>query len=114
MATKKRTLGSVLKTKREAQGMSMHGLAGALGIYASSVLRFESDERRPGPDLLKRLARVLKTDPEELLALGNHGLPTFAPYLRAKYDLSPEAITELEQHFAAVTTKSAPKRRGKA
>ena len=111
--TNQRTLGTVLKAKRQERGLSLRGLAEALEVAPSSVLRFESDERRPSPELLKRIAKLLHADPEELLALANHQLPTLAPYLRAKYDLDPEAIAELEAHFADVTNQKRPQRRSK-
>lgn len=103
MAPRTRTLHGVLKAKREEQGWSVRGLAEELDLAPSTILRFEDGSRRPSPELMKRLAKALKTNNEELLALGNHKLPTFAPYLRAKYDLSPEAVAELEAHFKTVT-----------
>lgn len=105
MAPRTRTLAGVLKQKREALGLSVRGLADELDVAPSSILRFEDGTRRPSPELIRRIARALKTNGDELLALANHKLPTFAPYLRAKYDLSLEAIAELEQHFKDVTTK---------
>lgn len=37
-------------------------------------------------------------------------LPPFAPYLRARYDLTDEQVAELESHFQALTKKVAKKR----
>lgn len=34
-----------------------------------------------------------------------HGLPGFAPYLRAKYHLPDEAIAQLQAHFVLVNEK---------
>jgi len=111
MAPRTRTLAGVLKERREALGLSVRGLADELSVAPSTILRFEDGTRRPTPELIKRLAKVLKTNGDELLALANHKLPTFAPYLRAKYDLSPEAVAELEQHFKDVSAKDSKRGR---
>ena len=34
-----------------------------------------------------------------------HGLPGFGPYLRAKYHLPPDAVAQLEAHFALINEK---------
>ena len=110
--TRTRTLGSELKAKRTELGFTVRGLARAVDVAPSTILRLEADEWKPAPELIKRLARALKLKAEELEALANTNLPRFAPYLRAKYDLSDEAIAELEAHFKAVSrqrrTRSQP------
>lgn len=98
-----RTFGSVLRELREERGLSVRSLATAAGLNASSVSRLENDEMGASDDTVRRLAKVLKTSYRELSTLAGGNLPNFAPYLRAKYDLSPEAIAELEGHFADVT-----------
>ena len=108
-----RTFGSVLRELREERGLSVRSLATAAGLNASSVSRLENDEMGPSDDTVRRLAKVLKTSYRELSTLAGGNLPNFAPYLRAKFDLSPEAIAELEGHFAAVTKQHAPKRGSK-
>jgi len=107
-----RTFGSVLRDLREERGLSVRSLATAAGLNASSVSRLENDEMGPSDGTVRRLAKVLRTPYRELSTLAGGNLPNFAPYLRAKFDLSPEAIAELEGHFAAVT-KHAPKRGSK-
>lgn len=106
----KRTLGSELKAKREARGLSIRALAAAADLAPSSVLRLEKDEIGATDDTLRRLAKLLRTPYRDLAALSGD-LPAFAPYLRAKYDLSNDAIAELEAHFAAVTESGSKHRR---
>lgn len=108
-----RTFGSVLRDLREQRGLSVRSLATTAGLNASSVSRLENDEMGPSDDTVRRLAKVLNTPYRELSTLAGGNLPNFAPYLRAKFDLSPEAIAELEGHFAAVTKQHAPKRGSK-
>lgn len=108
--TPRRTLGSVIKTKREALGLSVRSLAAAVELAPSSVYRLEKDEIGATDDTLRRLARMLRTPYRDLAALAGD-LPAFAPYLRAKYDLSEAAVAELEAHFAEVAKRGASKSR---
>ena len=112
MARKKqRTLGETLRTRREELGIGVRRLADAVGIAPSSLVRYEDGTNRPTVDTLRRLAKHLDSDPEELLGLGHYSLPSFAPYLRARYDLPEDEVAELEQHFLAVTKQRKPARR---
>lgn len=58
---------------------------------------------RPSPEQLSIIARTLEVPLEDLYNLVGYrlpeGLPSLRPYLRAKYDLPPEAIAELERYF---------------
>ena len=55
------------------------------------------------PGLPDADARTLDIPAEDLLALAGYDvpdrLPNFTPYLRAKYELPPEAIADLERYF---------------
>ena len=63
------------------------------------------------PDLraVGKVARVLGVDVEELYVVAGlstgKGLPSFTPYLRAKYDLPPDAVAQLEAHFQLLNDK---------
>ena len=104
MTTKSsRTLGSVVRAKRMDQQLTVRGLARAVELAPSSISRLESDKFRPTDDVLRRLARALHIQLDELRALAPGDLPRFAPYLRAKYDLDDVAIAELEAHFESVS-----------
>jgi hypothetical protein len=55
------------------------------------------------------VARALEVEPADLYleaGFGDaHGLPGLGPYLRAKYHLPPEAVAQLEAHFALINEK---------
>jgi transcriptional regulator with XRE-family HTH domain len=58
----------------------------------------------PSPDRLQRLADVLGVDFEDLYALASYDrperLPSFGPYLRARYDELPDdVIADVEAYF---------------
>lgn len=59
--------------------------------------------QKPAPPHLSAIADILKVPVEDLYALAGYEvperLPSFQPYLRAKYNLPPEAISDLERYF---------------
>jgi len=102
-------LGAFLKKARN--GRSLEDVASAAGVPRSTLLRLERGEFAvPDPDKLQRLAEALGVDPEELFARypAAEELPDVAPYLRAKFGMSAEAIEEAETLFAKLDK---PKRR---
>ena len=98
-------LGRLLQRHRHAAGLSLDQLANATNIDKSTIHRIEQGQiDAPGPQKLQRLATALGTEVEDYFALAGyftpHGLPGLAPYLRAKYDVSPELASEIEDYFA--------------
>ncbi len=67
----KKTLGQVLKTRREALGLSQRELARRLDVKGSHVGYLETGRRRPSLPLLNRLAGVLGLEREPLLMLSH-------------------------------------------
>jgi transcriptional regulator with XRE-family HTH domain len=98
------TLGEYLRMERERVGISQRQLASRVGIHNSYLARLESGETAsPAADLLQRIADVLEISSTDLLAFIGvkppEGLPELAPYLRAKYRMSDEAIREMAGHM---------------
>lgn len=56
-----------LREIREKKSMSMKDLADRLGVTPTSVSRYETGEREPDIDTLKRLASILGTTVDELI-----------------------------------------------
>lgn len=103
-------LGQVIRQAREDLGLSIRQAAGALHVHHSFIARLESgDYQTAKPAVLQRLSRVLELDERDLFALAGldapEGLPTFTPYLRAKYEISDEAAQALQEYFTFVTEK---------
>lgn len=97
-------LGEYIRGQREALGISQRRLATRVGIHHSYLARMEAgDYAQPAPAVLHRIAEALDLDPEDLFALAGHviphELPSFAPYLRAKYDIPDQAARELADYF---------------
>jgi len=98
-------LGRLIYQQRVTVGISQEQLAKKAGMHLSTVSRIEQGAiESPDPLKLQRLASALGTDVEDYFALVGyftpHGLPSLAPYLRAKFGASPEVAREVENYFA--------------
>jgi len=105
-------LGRLLESHRRQAGLSLDQLASAVGIDKSTIFRIEQGRiEAPSPQKLQRLATALGTEVEDYFALAGyftaHGLPGLGPYLRAKYDVSSEVASQLEDYFAWLRDKEA-------
>lgn len=95
------TIGSSLQQARERLGLSLRQLEAITGIPRATLHHLEHDEiDQPNPRLLHQLAATLELNRDDLFALAGYrpstDLPNLAPYLRAKYQLSPEALAEAQ------------------
>lgn len=100
-------LGQYIQKRREAKGLSIRALGRIAHVDAAILSRLERGERMvSSPEPLARIAHALDIDEQDLYALAGYripdGLPDFAPYLRAKYDLPPAAIDQLQRYFKEV------------
>jgi transcriptional regulator with XRE-family HTH domain len=102
-------LEDVLRTAREANGLSIRRLAERAGLHHAGLARIELGEQRPTPDTLLSLAQALELDESDLFALAGYRLPdrlpSFPAYLRAKYRMSDEAATQLNEFFGFIQGK---------
>ena len=109
MADEEQTkVGQLIRERREQKGLSVRGLAAAAKVDSTWLSRVEHGVYvNPDPRYLHRLAGALDMETMDLFTAAKYaeGLPTFAPYLRSKYDLSPEDITQLELHFELIANK---------
>jgi transcriptional regulator with XRE-family HTH domain len=103
-------LGAFLRRRRLAAGYSSREVAEAAQVDQSWLSRLENGHyAQPSVMHVLELCRVLDIDTADLLAEAGvpreHHLPTFSPYLRAKYDLPDEAIAQLEAHFSLINAR---------
>jgi transcriptional regulator with XRE-family HTH domain len=116
------SLGEFIREQRRAKHISQDQLAERSAIHRTYLSRLELGQyRRPSREVLQRIARVLEVDYRDLYALCGYdapeGLPSFVPYLRAKYPmLDDQAVWQLNEYFAAlkltrgITDNEAPPR----
>lgn len=67
----KKTLGTVLKARREFLRLTQRELAAKLGVKASHVAYLENGRRRPSLSLLRRLADVMGLESEPIFLLAH-------------------------------------------
>ena len=98
------TLGEFVRSRRQSMDLSLADAASASDLDPSYWNKLENGHyRSPAPQHLQTIARVLGVPTEDLYGLAGYEiperLPSFQPYLRAKYDLPSEAIADLERYF---------------
>jgi len=104
-------LGQLIKQTRQSKHLSLRRLGSMSGIPHSTIVRIERGEiARPRPDVLTALARTLLIPIADVYAMVHysapHDLPSFAPYLRARYsDLPARAIEELSHYFENLASR---------
>lgn len=106
-----KALGSRLRTRREELGLSARDLERMADVDNGTIVRIEQGAfAAPRPDKLSRIAEALRLPLADVFALAEYvvpdELPTFAPYLRAKYrELPAKAVNELERYFDDLATR---------
>lgn len=101
-------LGAFIRERREELGISRRELARRANV--ADVSRLEQGlVVNPRRDTLQALAEALNLTLSELVAVGKQpALPSFTPYMRAKYrDLPDEVIEEVEAFIASLRAKHA-------
>lgn len=107
-------LGDHIHRLRTKQGLGLREAARVASVDPTWLSRLEQGiYGSPDPRSIVKVARALGVDVEELYVVAGlsdgHGLPGFAPYLRAKYDLPDDAVSQLESHFQLLNEKHHPK-----
>ena len=67
-----KALGEYLRRLRQAQGMSAREVSRRTGISNPYLIQIEKGQRRPSPDILKRLAPVYRVSLRQLLEMAGH------------------------------------------
>lgn len=104
-------LAGIIREARTEKGYSATQLARQAGIQPSTVTRLEAAQlQHPQPETLVSIARVLELPVTDLFACLNwmpkEQLPSFTPYLRAKYGELPDEVQEkLERDFIKVVQR---------
>lgn len=71
MANKNNEIGKKIKQCREAYHLSQSGLAQKLGVSQRNISYYESGERIPPADIIKKLTSIFNVSADELLGLEN-------------------------------------------
>ena len=101
-------LGTMLRQRRHALGLSVYAIKDATGIPSTTISRIETGSfKAPRPDKLARIAQALGLSAGELFAQAGYlvatDLPEYSTYLRTKRpDLPESAIKGLHDHFMTI------------
>ena len=104
-------LGDYLRSERQAKGWSTRRLAAAIGVDMAQIVRLEQGRvQSPHATSLAAIAEHLELALADVFGLAGIAvpseLPSFRPYLRAKYrELPPDAVAELERRFQEIADK---------
>jgi transcriptional regulator with XRE-family HTH domain len=102
------SVGEIIKDQRVTKGLSIAKAATAAQVDARWLSRLERGMyENPDARSLNRVAKVLGLETSDLFVAAHFsdGLPSFAPYLRSRYDLPPEAVRQLKAHFELLEQK---------
>ena len=107
-------LGDYIKSRRLSVGLSLSEAGEASGLDPSYWNKLENGHyQKPAPQHLQTIADVLGEEFEDLYEEAGYAapkrLPSFQPYMRAKYDLPPEAVAQLESYFEYLNQYGVPK-----
>jgi transcriptional regulator with XRE-family HTH domain len=108
---KAKELGEYLRQQREARGASARSVATVVGVDIAQIVRLEQGAvASPKADVLAAIAEYLELPLADVFGLAGYTLPkelpSFKPYLRAKYqELPDEAVDEMERFFARLAKK---------
>ena len=104
-------LAALLRAHRQRLGLSAREVARRAGVDVGTVTRIEKAQiPTPKAENLTAIGDALGIPAADLFAIVNwvpeHELPSFTPYLRAKYKQFPEAaVDEMERFFARLAKK---------
>lgn len=98
-------LGEFIKTRRRSRNLTKADACRMSGLDYSYWHKLEAGiYELPSPKALDRVAKVIDVKPADLYAVAGYRiggeLPGLGPYLRAKYQLAPEAVAQLESFFS--------------
>jgi transcriptional regulator with XRE-family HTH domain len=106
-------LGSYLKQLREEERLSIRGVAKQCGMAPSHLAKIEAGDtfKTIGIETILKLSKFYGIPVSAILQESGFikdredGLPELAQYLRAKYQLSPQAIRDMEMAKEIVDKK---------
>lgn len=101
------SLGEVIRHARECAGLSLRNVEAITGISRPTLNRLELNQiDNPSPAILHQLADTLELNSDDLFAFVGYrpsaSLPSLAPYLRAKYQLPPNAVAEANEAIRGI------------
>jgi transcriptional regulator with XRE-family HTH domain len=104
-------LGTLIRSRRQAMGMSTYELGDRIGTRNSTIIRLEQGAfAAPSPEKLAGIAEALRISLADMYGHAGYvvpdDLPGFHAYLPARYrDLPAEAVQELVDLFDTLVAR---------
>lgn len=115
------SFGAYIRNTRETRGISLQDFAKLVGVHHTVMSRIEGEDWKPKDDMLRKIARTLGVDGDDLVARSRRvpteladfvndpgARPIFRALLRTTKDLPPEELAKAIQQLAEKATKSKP------
>ncbi len=102
------SVGEMIRERRIALALSIEKAASAAQVDPRWLSRLERGMyQNPDARSLNRIAKVLDLETADLFVAAHFsdGLPSLVPYFRSRYDLPPEAVRQLKDHFDLLEQK---------
>jgi transcriptional regulator with XRE-family HTH domain len=102
--SKNQSLGDYIRARRESLNLGYYEAAKRSDLDHTFWRKLEDGVyAAPSPKSLEAIAKTLELPIEDLYALAGYDLPvrlpSFKPYLRARYHLPHDAVVEMERYF---------------
>jgi transcriptional regulator with XRE-family HTH domain len=104
------TLGRYLEQGRQRSGMSLRQLAAASGVNIMTIRRLLNDQvESPSAEHVQQIVHTLELDENDAFGFIGvtppKGLPSIAPYLRAKVGLQGKDLDEATKQIQKIIDK---------
>lgn len=99
-----RTLGDRIKHLREKKNIIQKDLAASSGLTVVQLSRYETNDRKPDPESLRRLVDALDTSGDYLLGRTNNPTPFYQRETNRSFNGEPDKYSrdEIEEMEAAL------------
>lgn len=87
------SLGRRIRERRQELHLTVRGFAAQIGVQPPFVTDIEADRRRPSPEVLEKIANVLRLPQDELRALD----PRISPEVKEWMDEEPRVSSLLRR-----------------
>lgn len=86
-----------LKNARERKEITQKELAERIGVAKSTYSLYESGNREPNVQTIRKITDVLEVTADELLGLENEPIPTLAAH-KGGENFTPEELDKIEEY----------------
>jgi transcriptional regulator with XRE-family HTH domain len=99
-ANERESFGALVRREREMKGFGLREMAKMVGVSATYLSKVERDEfSPPAEDRVKKIAEILRRDPDEMLALAGRVASDLSDIIRRR----PRQLADLLRTTAGLS-----------